>query len=824
METQIRMNRRFHQLTALGVPVKAHLPNDDPRSAILRSARVFPDEPALSFLLEHSLLEERPVALHLNPELPYVAIAIGRRTNARQVFLHTDAATRARFLDNLAANDSNPKTGTTSLLVDDGQIENVLARHQPGATLVYGRLKERFPSPMLRADSVGRVLYLDGFEPGLDVRRELGRRGFVCVHRGEGSAASIYAPRETADLTPVVDALQRENVDLRRDLSAQQSLRSEMLKRINAAERTNDKLMRELGRAQDRIAHVYGSVSYKVGRQLTTALRTPAQTLAQAFRGRSAPEGRPGRSLTAGPSSGGGVVSVIMTTFRSRAFVDRAIESVLSQSYKNLELIIVDDASDDGTLDYVLERWENSPRVRAVGSLQNRGTYAAKNLGLTLAQGDFVTFQDSDDWSQRERLEVQVGALRRSAGALGSAVNYVRVNDDDKPIPGEDPAGKLGLISLMLRREALDHLGFFDSVRVGADAEYIDRLRAVFGPESLIHLRKPLYRALTRSDSLTTTPATAQTSAKRAEYQASYQDWHSLVAKGRAAPFVPSPLRKRPFPCPPSIELSAPELRQVAAGVASIPTREASLRRVVRALLPQVDRLFVALNGYAEVPAFLNSPQISVFRSQEVGDHKDNGKFLGLAETEDGVYLTVDDDLLYPDDYVSVLLRKLDQYAYASVVGVHGFDLAAPLDRFFEGREVIHFNESLTRDTFVDFLGTGTTAFHTGRFRPRWSDFGTAGMADVWLAIAAKRAEIPLIAVQREAGWLTDATGGDESLYTEFSRDDEVQTRAAREAAPWGVTGREAAVQHLAEALRGVSVRGLDTRGAPTELLEPMRR
>ena len=124
------------------------------------------------------------------------------------------------------------------------------------------------------------------------------------------------------------------------------------------------------------------------------------------------------------------------------------------------------------------------PRVRVIRMVANGGTYVARNAGLDAATGDFVTFQDSDDWSHPLRLERQVAPLLADEAVFSTTSVGMRVTAG----PGGHPArrarrpGSYNLSSLMIRRaSALSRVGYLDPVRKGADAEYVERARAVFG-------------------------------------------------------------------------------------------------------------------------------------------------------------------------------------------------------------------------------------------------------------------------------------------------------------------------------------------------------
>lgn len=97
-------------------------------------------------------------------------------------------------------------------------------------------------------------------------------------------------------------------------------------------------------------------------------------------------------------------VSVIIPTYNRSAYVKDAIESVLSQSYSNLEIIVVDDGSTDDTRDVITLF---ADRVRYFYQ-DNKGPSSARNMGISEATGDFVAFLDSDDLWRQDKLEKQL--------------------------------------------------------------------------------------------------------------------------------------------------------------------------------------------------------------------------------------------------------------------------------------------------------------------------------------------------------------------------------------------------------------------------------
>lgn len=525
-------------------------------------------------------------------------------------------------------------------------------------------------------------------------------------------------------------------------------------------------------------------------------------------------------------------VSVIMTTFNSRQYVQTAVASLQAQTLTDWELVVIDDSSTDGTFENMVALAAADPRVRPGHSMQSSGTYVARNLALTLARGEFVALHDSDDVSPPDRLAKQVKAMQTNTSAVACTCNYERRDEAGRVVMNRGLRARLALGALMFRRVAvLDRIGFFDSVRTSADEEFRDRMLLAFGRRASVHIGETLYHALVRSGSLTTTgqgssklnisassSVAAFLSPNRLENYDFFRAWHhqlkatpSVSSKASntttataLSPFMPFPLTRRRFPAPAALLPSpaAAVQQEVHAAVASIPDRQVLLAAVVAAILPQVDVLHVYLNGYDEIPAFLTgNSAIRVARSQDWGDVRDNGKFFFLSKAG-SYYFALDDDLDYPADYVRALVLAIEKYGRRAVVGVHGVLLADPMTRFYTNCTVLGFRHALPADQVVHLLGTGTVAFHRDTLALTYDDFGEPGMADLWLAVAARRQGVPLRCVARAAGWLTDQDPGKKkTLYTDYKAHDEVQSRVAQKHGPWNVAALERANKVLARDL-----------------------
>jgi len=106
-----------------------------------------------------------------------------------------------------------------------------------------------------------------------------------------------------------------------------------------------------------------------------------------------------------------GLVSVILPNFNYAVYLKQCISSVLEQTYKNIELILIDDASTDGSL-YIMRKYNLDSRVKIIRNWVNRGVSACRNEGIELATGEYLCFIDADDFWYPEKIECQLKSMR----------------------------------------------------------------------------------------------------------------------------------------------------------------------------------------------------------------------------------------------------------------------------------------------------------------------------------------------------------------------------------------------------------------------------
>lgn len=125
------------------------------------------------------------------------------------------------------------------------------------------------------------------------------------------------------------------------------------------------------------------------------------------------------------------LISTVMPTYNSKMYVSQAIESVISQSFIDWELIIVDDGSTDSTLEFLEMRYSNEKRIKLIPLSENSGAAVARNVAIEIANGRFIAFLDSDDLWSPNKLSIQLNTFKDTNAYLVFSKYHV--------IRGEEP-------------------------------------------------------------------------------------------------------------------------------------------------------------------------------------------------------------------------------------------------------------------------------------------------------------------------------------------------------------------------------------------------
>lgn len=254
----------------------------------------------------------------------------------------------------------------------------------------------------------------------------------------------------------------------------------------------------------------------------------------------------------------GELVSIVMPLFNAGAYLATALRSLAEQSYANIEVIVVDDASTDNSLAVAQAFSQQDSRFRVLTQPTNQGAYAARNRALEASKGAYITVHDSDDWSHPQKIELQVAGLESHPEWQACFSSFVRCTSEMffNHWRVEALGGWIhrNTSSFMFRREVFETLGFWDVVKVSGDTEYFRRLVAAFGSKAFGEVQQGVPLAFGRNlpSSLSHSGPTHLVTlfkGARCDYHSAAAQWHES-AKQPSDLYLPANPDVRPFPAP----------------------------------------------------------------------------------------------------------------------------------------------------------------------------------------------------------------------------------------------------------------------------------
>ena len=238
-----------------------------------------------------------------------------------------------------------------------------------------------------------------------------------------------------------------------------------------------------------------------------------------------------------------GQVSVLVTAYNASDTIKCCLDSLLNQTYQNLQIIVIDDNSDDNTVEMVKSIKDD--RILLIALPKNVGTFAAKSIGARFVTGEYLTCQDSDDWAHPQKIQEQVLPLIEDGALIATTSQWLRIDENGNyyarhyyPFLRHNPASPLFRYDKVKKDMGLWHI-----VRTGADSEFFERLKAVYGTQKIKAIKKPLTLASHRSNSLMTSVEYGAYHAKsaldRLDYWEAWRLWHIDVLSNKQTPYMP---------------------------------------------------------------------------------------------------------------------------------------------------------------------------------------------------------------------------------------------------------------------------------------------
>lgn len=209
----------------------------------------------------------------------------------------------------------------------------------------------------------------------------------------------------------------------------------------------------------------------------------------------------------------------------------------------------------------------------------------------------------------------------------------------------------------------------------------------------------------------------------------------------------------------------------ITVQIATIPERVELLKQAVASIYNQVHKINIMLNCYDHTPSF-GAKVNCIHRNNELTDAE---KYYNVEYLE-GYIFTCDDDLIYPPDYVSYMISKIEQYKRTAAVSFHGsiFSQSRPFESYY-GSRLWSFRclESQEMDTEVDVIGNGCAAYHTDTLKLSYSDFKLKDCSDLQFSLIAKKKGVKRIVVAHEPlGYLKPELHGGTIWERQYGNDE----------------------------------------------------
>ncbi len=517
------------------------------------------------------------------------------------------------------------------------------------------------------------------------------------------------------------------------------------------------------------------------------------------------------------------LVTIVTVTYNlieagREEFFRQCLESVHNQTYENIEHIVIDGASTDGTLDLIKE-YQKKRWITYI-SEKDDGIYDAMNKGVKKANGKYIAFLNSDDYYLHDnvvKLSVNKLVDENADFSYGKCVLKYEEHEDvmENNIDKFLFSMPFGHPTMFTKADVLKCEGMFNK-KYGLPADYglivkiiLKDYKGVFVDDEFVG-----FRVIGPSSFEDYSNEIAQI------YIDNYSTFYKFIDTDQAKALkykkeVPSGFiegfksfaEKKNYnnidigKVLNNLKLLAKEKKgrsvrlkgaNVIANLATFPERTKKLKIAIKSILNQVDEVNIYLNEYKNIPNFLKHPRINCVLGRDViGDLKDNGKFYFLDKVpENSYYFTIDDDIIYPENYVAKMVGELKKYDNNVVVGVHGIIFSKKCRSFVNDRNTYDYRNYLFYDRQVSVLGTGTIAFYKRSISDiDLKHFSDTGMTDLFFARYCQQKNIPLIAINRKKQWLKDVSKNNAktTLWDGAVLDDKVQTNFILDYKLWDI-------------------------------------
>ncbi|MFA5234192.1 MAG: glycosyltransferase family A protein [Sulfurimonas sp.] len=444
------------------------------------------------------------------------------------------------------------------------------------------------------------------------------------------------------------------------------------------------------------------------------------------------------------------VCLVIVPVYNEEIKIKKCIESILNQTYKNIQIAIIDDCSTDKTIEAI--KSYKDERIKIYRNYTNKGCYNSINVVLqNETDWDCFMIQGADDMMQTDRVEKQI----ISDGYMASICMYNHEGIDNVQ------SGVYGHSMLCYSKKVFETIGYFDNTRHTGDTEYWLRYFRKFGEKLLNRIPEELYLSYENNNGLT--KKYKLFGEERKEYYNKFEQEH--IEMNKNGNFYRDFIDKE----------------RIYIGIATIPEREESLKDTIDSIINQCDELHIYCNKWNNIPNFLINDKIVIYDSNklESDDLGDVGKFYGL-QNKIGYCFTIDDDLIYDKNYVTKMIKGLKKYN--NPVTLHGkIFKEPPIESYHRGSIIINCRcqDIVENDIPIQIAGSGVLAWHSDMIDINIDDFYYKNMSDIFISIFMHKKGLMIWCLEHKARFIIESEKIDEtkSIWTLNNMNDERQTK-----------------------------------------------
>ena len=489
------------------------------------------------------------------------------------------------------------------------------------------------------------------------------------------------------------------------------------------------------------------------------------------------------------------LVSIIMTTHNDENTVEQAIVSLLRQTYPNIEIIIINDYSNDKTWQ-ILKRFEsqncNHKHKITIKRLNtNLGTYFAKNYGVYLSKGEYIFFQDADDISHPERIRLCMEDFFKNPNVLAVRGSFSRLIFPEGQILATNDKGenkiRLGYITIGVQKKVFDTIGYFNNATKSSDNELIRRLKYFYKKENICNNKIPLYYArysdnslisdIVKNDPKKDNYLIQHLNISRKQYEEEFTKYHRSTNIEDLKKCFTFPSIRNTIKVPNELTKLANPKIPVVCSLYSKLNNYNSLKSVLDSLINQVDNIYLFLNvefNDNDIKLLYKYKPKLIIKFLNNTSNNISSIFVPLSLiNEDCYFFTADCNITYPPDYVNAIIKKIDFYNKSSIIGINGTLFSENYNSIYNMKYHYNSNEDLENDKLVNVLDINSIACHSNCLKNLnhndYKNIADNESINLHFAIFCKNNLIPMINVSKHKDWIINTEKNSTCTYDTFN-------------------------------------------------------